>query len=144
MSCQAAGFLVSPHAAQAITTSWAVMALTLVTNEFTNPSAPGGSTYLGDLELDLDTVAGGATALMAMLTYDVAGHFAIAGPTAATAFANLSGALGTLALSVDQQKVWPTRTGITPGTVYLWLKTNAGTCNVSASGGRLQWRDIPS
>ncbi len=142
MPAPAAGFLVSPHAAQGLTTSWAVMLLTVVTNEFTNSTAPGASVYLGDVEIDLDTVAGGATALMAMLTYDVAGHYAIAGPTAATAWATLSGALGTISLSVDQQKVWPTRSGITPGTCYLWAKLNAGTANVSASGGRLQWRDM--
>ncbi len=135
------GYIVSPNSNQGLTTAWASMLMTVVSNSFTNPSAPGGTTVLGDVELDLNSVAGGATALMAMLTYDSGGLYTIAGPTAATAFATLSGALGSLSLSINQPKTWPTRTGITVGQCYMWLKTNAGTANLTASGGRLYWRD---
>lgn len=142
MPSPAAGFVTSPHAQQALTTSFAVMKLSAVVTDFANAKAFGGQTYFGDLEIDLDTVAGGATALTAMLTYDLLGLYSMAGPSASTTFATLSGALGTLTFAIDKPKTLPARATIVAGECYLWLKTNAGTANVSASGARLHWRDM--
>ena len=141
-----AGFLVSPNATQAVTSAWAAFRLAAVSAASVNSRAPGGSAYLTDLELDLDTVAGGATTIQAMLTYDSAGLSTVAGPTAATTFVTLSGTLGSASFAIDKLKTWPARGATMPttGELYLWLRTNAGTCNVTAGGARLQWRDAPA
>lgn len=137
-----ASFLVSPNAPVALSTTWTAIKLTAVSASAANSRVTPACAYLGDVEIDLDTVVT-AVSVQAMLTYDLAGLKSLAGPTAATTFANLSGSLGSVSFAVDKIKTWPASGATMPttGECYLWLKVNAGTANLTAAGARLQWHD---
>ena len=108
---------------------------------------------LGTLDLDIDTVAGALT-IQAMLTWDALGTKVIAGPTStSTMWAGAGVPAGRSGASfhlLDRPTSPPASVaaGIKPfpaadpgtGTVYLWLRLDAGTANLSANGARLNWR----
>lgn len=134
-----AGFIVSANSTVGLTTSWSTgILLSVVSASAANSKAPPACVHIGDLEIDLGTISG-ATAIQAVLTYDSAGVQTMSGPSAFSTFANLSAAIGQIALAIDKTKTWPAAD--TVGQCYLWLRLDAGTANLSAGGARLQWRD---
>lgn len=145
MSTHRIGYAVSPDAVVALDTTWdgvanAPIPLTRVDAD-ARSFAMLTAMLLGSLDLDIDTVAGGATTVQAMLTWDAAGTKVIAGPSgASTLWAGAgapAGRSGTSILVSDRPAMAPG--GIDPGIVYLWLRLDAGTANLSAKGARLNW-----
>lgn len=145
MSGNRIGFGVSPAVAVALNNTWdgvlnLPIALTAVADD-TRSSAFPPALLLGSLDLDLDTIAG-VGSIQAMLTWDAAGTKVIAGPSSAMAiWAGAGVPVGRSGVSLalnDRPAQNPS--SITPGTLYLWLKLDAGTANLSALGARLNWR----
>lgn len=155
MAVNRIGFAVSPDAAVALNDTWdgvanAPIALTLVATDKRSLALPPAC-LLGTLDLDIDTVAGAAS-VQAMLTWDAAGTKVLAGPTDAgvlwTGTGVPAGRSGISFSLLDRPASPPgsVASGFRPsaepgtGTVYLWLKLDAGTANLSALGARLNWR----
>lgn len=145
MSGNRIGYGCSPNAAVALDNTWdgvanLPIALTAVANDSRSSAIPP-AVLLGSLDLDLDTIAGAAS-IQAMLTWDAAGTKIIAGPSSVmTLWSGAGVPAGRSGVSLALNDRPAQNPGvITPGTVYLWLKLDAGTANLSALGARLNWR----
>lgn len=132
--------------------STAYTMITLVLGGDTRSTAgtlPGGA-HLWHVELDLNTAAGGAANLVdAVLTYDSGGLYNCAGPSGNNKLGNVTGTLYKASIYINSAWYPPTVAFTEPPTtstdrVYLWLKLDAGTANLSANGARLQYTDLPN
>lgn len=150
----------SPNAVIALDTTWngaaggLPIALGRVADDSLSSPIPP-SCQLDTVDLDIDTVAGGATTIQCMLTHDAAGLHTIAGPSGvATLWAgtDVPANRGT-SLSLGGRGFTPLGSTVVgagfradppAGVVYLWLRLDAGTANLSALGARLNWRDPTS
>ena len=149
------GHASSPDAVVALSTTWVLVgALGLVAADKYSSWVPS-SCQLDTVDLDIDTVAGAAS-VEAMLTHDTGGLHVIAGPTSAGTLwsgagvpAGRSGTSFTLlgrGFTCLQATSAPFAAPVPQGqgVVYLWLRLDAGTANLSAMGARLNWRDPTS
>lgn len=86
---------------------------------------PGKEYQLGTLYLHLDTIAGGATSITMRLCRDAAGDQAVIGDTTATISTGITTATeGDVTFLINSLYVH------TDTVLYVFFKTNAGTCNV--------------
>ena len=101
-----------------------------------------GLQWVGILEtvnLHVHSIAGGATKLTVRVTSDAAGNESILPDATATLATGLGTATtGSVAFSagVGMTNLNPTQTDTT---VYVWAKTDSGTCNLKES--TLTWRE---
>lgn len=94
---------------------------------------------LETINLHVHAIAGGCTQLIVRVTSDAAGNESIVPDTTATIAVGIGTATtGSVAFSagVGMTNLNPTQTDTT---VYVWVKTNAGTCNLKES--TLTWRE---
>lgn len=141
------GYVVSPNATQDLTTAWLSVPIALtslaasVDRGSSRPLLPSAG-YLSDLELDLQDLAGGATAIQAMLYYNITKRKRLAGPTDSATFEidNAATTFGGIGFALAKSYRTPVLFGATPA-VYLNLRVNAGTAKLSALGARLHWTD---
>jgi hypothetical protein len=105
------GFACSPNAAVPLDATWdsgasAPIPLTAVSQDKRSSTLLPGM-LLGALDLDLDTIAGGATTIQAMLTWDAAGTKVVAAPCVVALGVGL-GVVGTaLAVTAPLVSLWP-------------------------------------
>ena len=150
------GHACSPNAVVALDNTWDSGAsmpipLTRVATDSLS-SAILAACQFDSLELDIDTVVG-ATTIQAVLTHDATGLHIIAGPSgSATLWAGAGAPQNGTSLWLNGRgfsTLEATKASFSPpapvlGTVYLWLKLDAGTANLKALGARLNWRDPTS
>ena len=86
---------------------------------------PGLAYQLGTLYLHVDTIAGGATSITARICRDAAGDQAVIGDVTATLSTGI-----TTATEGDVTFLINSLYTHTDTTLYVFFKTNAGTCNV--------------
>lgn len=94
---------------------------------------------LETVNLHVHAIAGGCTSLTVRVTSDAAGNESILPDTVATIATGIgTGTTGSVAFSagVGMTNRNPTQTTTT---VYVWVKTNAGTCNLKDS--TITWRE---
>lgn len=98
-------------------------------SERTSASMPGnGQLYLDHLEIQLSSIAGGATKVTAWFTWDAAGDEYCQPPVESSINTGFTTATkGTALWGIDSFMRIPEGK-----TLYLWAKLNAGTANVSA------------
>ena len=85
--------------------------------------------YLDHLEVQVDTIALGATSLTGYLSWDAAGDYPATNEATSTIVTGKTTATrGSAVFDLKNHMVRPPGLG-TAGRMYLWLKTNAGTCN---------------
>lgn len=146
------GFLVSTNSGDTnLTTSWTAVTLSFdvaAEPKSARPMKPG-KIHAWSLELDLNTVVGGAT-IYGGLTYDSTALKSIVGESATPA--KMTDFLGTglkwnagMTLGSSIEINGPAGTwSITAPTLTLWLKVNAGTAKLSAYGARLHYTESPN
>lgn len=94
---------------------------------------------LETLNLHVHAITGGATKLTVRVTSDAAGNESILPDTTATISKGIgAAATGSVAFSagVGMTNLNPAQTGVT---VYVWAKTDLGTCNLKES--TIVWRE---
>jgi hypothetical protein len=85
--------------------------------------------YLDHLEVQVDTIAAGATTLTAFLSWDTSGDYPASNEATATIKTGKTTATkGSAVFDFKNHMARPPGLG-TAGRLYLWLKTDAGTCN---------------
>lgn len=135
------GFLTNTAAVTGINTAYAAGKVIALTSSDTvgdggaNIALPQ-AVYLDNLEIKVEPSGAGATTLTARITYDAEGDDALTGDATITLAAGITSALFSTGVSVIQ--AWKRM----PGkhlTLYLHLKTNADTVDVSAGAARLHW-----
>lgn len=131
------GHLVSDENTHALSTSWQAFPVSSWTGDPRANRTPGAP-HIWAVEIDISAL-GGAASLQAMLTYDAGATKIITGPSDAATIEILTGTVGGTAIRMDAPVGWPV--GQTVGTVYVWLKANAGTPTVAARGIRAQYTD---
>ena len=96
------------------------------------------SCYLSHLELSLTTAGGSPTTVSCFLTWDSAGNDAITAEAAGVALhpGVTTAGLQSTSIALDVWVNAPTDQ-TTAGKVYLWLKVDAGTVNITRA--RLNW-----
>ena len=93
---------------------------------------------LKNINFELDTIAGGASQVTFYLARDLAGDIPVTGvQTAAVVFGLTTATKGTAISCIDLDYHWQALAAETMGTLYLVVKTNAGTANCNV---RLHWR----
>lgn len=135
-------FAVSPNATSDLTTAWlsTPILLTYVADDPASAILPQ-SGFLTDLELNIQDIAGGATAIQAALHYNLAETKALAGPTDSATFwiHPDTATLGSIGFTLANKSFKRPGTGSIG--VYLNLRLNAGTAKLSALGARLHGYD---
>jgi hypothetical protein len=90
--------------------------------------------FLESLNITVDTIAAGATSLTLRVTSDVGGDECIIPDTTATISTGISTATdGTVAFSSGIAFTNINTANQADAIVYVWVKTNAGTCNLAYS-----------
>ncbi len=122
----------SDAAGQALTTSYASVNLGTAPNAAPvseNAYVPIPEKWeLDHLEVQVTSIAGGATTLTAFLSWDTNGDYAACNEAASTIKTGKTTVTkGTAYFILNRPLVRPPGLG-TAGALYLWLKTDAGTC----------------
>ncbi len=131
------GHLVSDSSAHVLSTTWQAFAVTVWDGDPRAKRTPGAP-HVWSVEIDISAL-GGAASLQTMLTYDSGATKIITGPSDAATIEILTGTVGGTAVRMDAPVGWPV--GQAVGTIYVWLKANAGTPTVAARGIRAQYTD---
>ena len=131
------GFLVSDGSTHALSTSWQAFAVSPWPGDPRSQRTPGAP-HVWAVELDFSAISTAAT-VQAAITYDSGATKTVTGPSDAASIAELVSTLGNAAIRMDAPVNWPT--GTTVGTLYVWLKVNAGTPTIAARGIRAQYTD---
>lgn len=95
--------------------------------------------HLWVLTVDLTAVSTSATVTV-ILTYDSGGTKTCAGPSSASSIANPTGTRGCASIYINAPCLWPN--GTTKGTLYAWIKVDAGTPTLATKGLRLVYTDM--
>lgn len=129
-------FATNSAAVTNIQTTYTKVTLTEYASETGTSPALVGSGYFSNLELDLTATAGTPTTATVYLTWDSAGdHFMTVASTITLVAGQSANKYGG-AVALDGWKRVPALWGA-PGTVYLWVKVDAGTVTVPADGARI-------
>lgn len=139
MSAPSARLLLASHAVgtgQALTNAYGTaLQLGSVTTEGFNPFPTTGlvvGMFLDHIEIEVNTIAGGATSITGFLSWDAAGdRIAMPEVTGTLTVGKTTATSGGTFYAVDAELI-PPPGEYTAGKLYLWLKTNAGTCNARA------------
>jgi hypothetical protein len=122
-----------------LTTAYGVVRTHNLSDKIPTMNAARWVGILETLNLHVHAIAGGATKLTVRVTADAAGNESILPDTEATISTGIgAAATGSVAFSagVGMTNLNPTQTDVT---VYVWAKTNAGTCNLKDS--TIVWRE---
>lgn len=123
--------------AETITDTYTKVELSADTN---SPAQPGN--YVDHLEV-VGTPTNAPASLTWWLTYDTAGADPAHGPVTSTLTVVPAGTLLAITVFVDKYLAW-NRAGRTPGTLYLWAKTDGATKTLALTaltGATLVYRD---
>lgn len=125
----------------ALSTSFsAVRTHDLASGDGANGTIPSRWTgFLESLQLTVDTIAGGCASLTVRVTSDVTGDVCIIPDTAATIATGVTTATKGTVVYVSGIAFTNDDSAQTDAVVYVWVKTDAGTCNLRVSN--LVWSE---
>lgn len=122
----------------ALTTTYQVFTLTADTTNCQRTAAVPVFAELKNINFELDTIAAGASKVTFYLSRDIAGDIPVTSAlTADVVFGLTTATKGTAIACIDLDYHYQALAVETQGTLYLVVKTNAGTANCNV---RLHWR----
>ena len=122
----------------ALTTSYQVFALTADATNAPRTAAVPDFAHFEHLAVEMDTIAGGASSVTFFLARDLDGDIPLtAEQTASVQFGFTTASDGSAIACIDLDYHYQQLAVETRGTVYVVIKTNAGTANGNL---RLHWR----